>query len=230
MVLKAASLIFNDSSSPFNKELIEFLRRNLESVILKCSIMFHFKIAKAAELKELKDMGITRLPAMTIGKDHYIGVPNIVSELRNRVKLNTDTAAMKTDDEILRDFQISALGDVKKNSDGQFVINDNDDDEDKDKNELMSAFNKEIARRTGNTAPNENKLKPTRPNQETSRPSQPSHQNNSNHSKQKNNRESREDNVDDAMQSLKNIRKSTSSDDAQDDNMMEALLARMGND
>ena len=114
MVLKPASLIFNDSTSPFNKDLYEYLKLNLENVIFKCSIMFHFKIAKAAELKELKDMGITRLPAMTIGKDHYIGVPNIVSELRNRIKLNTETAAIKSDDEILRDFQIASLGDVKK--------------------------------------------------------------------------------------------------------------------
>ena len=226
MVLKPASLIFNDSTSPFNKDLYEYLKLNLENVIFKCSIMFHFKIAKAAELKELKDMGITRLPAMTIGKDHYIGVPNIVSELRNRIKLNTETAAIKSDDEILRDFQIAALGDVKKNSDGQFVINDNDDD-DRDKNELMSAFNKEIARRTGNKSNSDNNLKPTRPAQEQNRTNQPTQQ------QSRPNQQPyppREDNVNEAIQSLKNIGKGASSEDAADDTMMEALLERMGSD
>lgn len=227
MVLKPASLIFNDSTSPFNKDLYEYLKLNLENVIFKCSIMFHFKIAKATELKELKDMGITRLPAMTIGKDHYIGVPNIVNELRNRIKLNTETAAIKSDDEILRDFQIASLGDVKKNSDGQFVINDNDDD-DQDKNELMSAFNKEIARRTGNKSNSDNNLKPTRPAQEQN---QPNHQQNiQNQQTTQQQYPTREDNVNEAIQSLKNIGKGSSSEDATDDTMMEALLERMGSD
>lgn len=190
--------------------------------------MFHFKIAKGSELKELKEMGINRLPAMTIGKDHYIGVPSIVSELRNRVKLNTDEAAMKTDDEVLSDFQQSTLmNDVKKNSDGQFIINDNNDD-DKDKDELMSSFNKEIARRTG-SAQSDAAQKINRPVQEQSRPTQQPRQ--PQQQRQQQRPPHREDNInDDAMQSLQNIRKGASGEDAQDDTMMEALLARMSSD
>jgi hypothetical protein len=223
MVLKAVSLIFNDSTSPFNKELIDYLGRNLETIILKCSIIFHFKIAKASELQELKDMGITRLPAMTIGKDHYIGVPNIVGELRNRLKLNTDQAAVKSDDEILRDFQMSSvLGNTKKDSDGKFVINDNDD-EDRDKNELMAAFNKEISRRTGTMQTETKKTRHVSNDQN----------NLQTHNQPRNTQpvQHRDDNIEgDALQSFNNIRKTGSGEDAADDTMMEALLARMSSD
>ena len=87
----------------------------------------------------------------------------------------------------------------------------------------MSAFNKEIARRTGNKSNSDNNLKPTRPAQEQNRPAQQNQQNQQYYPP-------REDNVNEAIQSLKNIGKGASSEDAADDNMMEALLERMGSD
>ena len=241
MGLQSASIVFNDSSSQFNKDLTDFLKRNIEVAIKKGKLSFQFKIAKPADLSQLRNMGVKRLPVMLIGKIPFIGVPDIIEEIRRRVKTSTSDAAQKSEEEIIRDFQINALGNVKKDADGKFQINDDQEKDDNDSPDLMAAFNKEISRRgngTGNgKGSSKRSIQPPNPdrNQENEfdddHPVPPMRHNNPMQPKLP----KRPDNLDnpsmsDAYESLKKVSKNATGDDMQDDVMMAALLNRMTND
>jgi len=246
--MQSASIIFNDSASQFNKDLTEFLKRNLEVAIKRGQLSFHFKIAKPADLSQLREMGVRKLPAMLIEKTHYVGVPVIIEEIRRRVRNSKQVAPEKTEEEIIREFQMSALGNVKKDADGKFKFDDDADKGDSESAGLMSAFNREISRRGTTLSTNKNgsevngpknieesAQKPSR-NQindfdDDSLPAKPIIQKRAGPKPVP-----RSDNIDnpsmnDAYESLKRIGgKNTTSDDAQDDVMMTALLNRMAAD
>ena len=112
MVVRVAELIFNDTPSKYNKDLTDFLDRNIDTIIIKGQIKFNFKIAKASELTALRDSGIKRLPAMMLDGKPYIGVPTIVAELRKRVKTSKSTAAPKSEEEVLDEYYKKTLGDI----------------------------------------------------------------------------------------------------------------------
>jgi hypothetical protein len=147
MTFVVASVVFNDSSSKFNKDLTDFFRRNLETAVRKGRMTFNFRIANTNELPDLRKKGIKRLPAMIIGRqDPFIGVPDIIAEIRRIVQTSKADAPTKTEDEIVRDYQLSALGDVKKDEKGHFVINDADDDNPKS-DDLQAKAMAEMRRR-----------------------------------------------------------------------------------
>jgi hypothetical protein len=127
MVLKIAEIIFNDSSSKFNKDLTDFLKRNLEPIILKAQIKFKFTIAQKGELESLRRQGIKRLPAMIMDDKPIIGVPEIIETLRHNVKKSKSTAAPKSAEEILAEYQREALGDIPTNADGKILIKSADE-------------------------------------------------------------------------------------------------------
>jgi len=148
---KILTIIFNDNSSKYNRDLIDFLRRNIENAIVKGRITFNFKIAEMSELESLREKGITRLPAMTVDNEIYIGVPEIINEIRKKIKTSKQKALPKTDDEILNDYNFRALGDVKKDPTGKFIIKE---DEDTDELNLQSKMNAEVERRKTNNKNN----------------------------------------------------------------------------
>lgn len=249
MVLQVASIIFNDSASQFNKDLTDFLRRNLETAIRKGKMTFVYRIAAAGDLAELRAQGIKRLPAMTLSNQTFIGVPEIIEEIRRRVKTSKSEAVEKSEDEIVRDYQMKALGDIKKDAEGKFVINDEPESDDKDR--LMADFQREIERRgtaigheeKGGTAERRmardppprppargrdvdrdddyEERAPPRP-QKQQQPKPPAFN-------------QRIDNLanpgmGDALASLQRIGRHATGDDAKDDAMMARLLERMGGD
>ena len=142
---KILTIIFNDNSSKYNRDLVDFLKRNIESAIIKGRITFNFKIAEMSELENLREKGITRLPAMTVDNEIYIGVPEIIDEIRKRIKTSKQKAVPKTDDEILTDYNFRALGDIKKDPTGKFIIKE-DEDQDETLN-LQAKMNSEVDRR-----------------------------------------------------------------------------------
>lgn len=118
-----AELYFNNSPTKNNRDLTEYLRRNLEVAIRKGNIKFRFHIAKTSDLARLRDAGIKRLPVMMLGKNQFVGVPNIVNELVRRVQTSKAPAPLKTDSEVLQDYFANTIGDVKKQGDGKIDVN-----------------------------------------------------------------------------------------------------------
>lgn len=239
MVLQSASIVFNDSASQFNKDLTDFLKRNTETAIRKGGLTFHYKIAKPSDLAGLRRKGVKRLPAMMIGKNYYIGVPDIIGEIRKRVRNSNHEEPIKTEDEIVREYQMNALGNVKKDADGKFVIND---EPEKDDNEsLMAAFNRELQRRGAAAGHGGNddeedarRVRPQKPARNVEHDDDYEEEEERPRPRRQPQRPlQRADNLEnpgmaDAMESLNRIRRHATGDDAQDDAMMEALLGRMG--
>jgi hypothetical protein len=237
MVLQSASIIFNDSASQFNKDLTEFLRRNLETAIRKGQLSFQFKIAKPADLTGLRQMGVKRLPAMIINNRPFVGVPEIIAEIRSRVKNSKQIAPEKSEEEIIRDYQMAALGNVTKDEKGIFQIHDEEErDESKD---LLGAFNREIQRRGGAAGHSQDTMndmpRMTNPSRNVDREFDDA---DDYQPRQRNTYQTperappRNDNLDnphmaDAMQSLRNISRNATGEDVTDDQMMAALLNRI---
>ena len=247
MVLQSVSIVFNDSASQFNKDLTDFLQRNLEAAIRRGNMSFQFKIAKPADLPGLRQLGVKRLPAMLINNRPFVGVPEIIGEIRNRVKNSRTEAPGKTEEEIVREYQLQSLGNITKDADGKFQVpNDAEDNADGD---LMASYNKEIQRRGmggggggGNTdlddIPQQRMGRVRQPSRDTDRehddedydaPAPPRARQPPAH--QRGRPAPRDDNLAnprmaDAMESLRNIGRNATGEDAQDDAMMAALLAR----
>ena len=244
MVLQSASIVFNDSASQFNKDLTDFLGRNLEIAIRRGGLSFQFKIAKPADLSELRQMGVKKLPAMIINSKSYIGVPDIIAEIRSRVKNSKQVAPTKSEEEIINEYQMGELwGNATKDADGKIQLNDTPDEDDSDS--LMANVNKEMARRgpsMGYTANEDDDKQRMRRPPAPPKPSRAAEQDMDEDEptprpKTKNKPrplQQRPDNIDnpgmaDAFASLNNIRsRNATSEDARDDEMMAALLGRLG--
>ncbi len=250
MALQAATLVFNDSASQFNKDLYDFLKRNLETAIRKGGLSFQFKIAKPSDLANLRQMNVKRLPAMLINNKPFVGVPNIIAEIRARVKNSRNLVPEKSDDEIVREFQIASLGNITKDAEGRLQVHD--EPEQDESAALTAAFNREIQRR-GATAghgfadtepgPRMTRPPPPNPSRTTDRDmgdddygvQNPPENNRQRQAQRPSRQEPRQDNLDnpdmaDAFESLRSIGRNTSAEDAKDDEMMAALLGRMGGD
>jgi hypothetical protein len=180
---------------------------------------------------------------MIINSKSYIGVPSIIEEIRSRVKNSKHSAPMKSEEEVINDYQMSELwGNATKDSEGRIQLNDTPEND--DTNDLMSAVNKEMQRRgpsmgyTNTEEDDDNKQRMRRPP-----PKKPSRASVNDldeveqppprrqpHTQQR--RQQRPDNIDnpkmaDAFESLKAISRNATSEDAKDDEMMAALLGRL---
>lgn len=140
MPLQRFDLIFNDTPSQHNKDLTDYLSRNIRDVIVKGNIKLHFKIAKTADLQDIRRKGIKRLPALVpIRGRAIIGVPKIIEFLRVGVRKSKGTVAPKSEDEVLQDYFTKELG---ASHDGEKIVIPDDDDEGMDNigDELHSKF------------------------------------------------------------------------------------------
>jgi hypothetical protein len=235
MVLKLAELVFNDKPSKFNKDLTEFLKRNIETIVMKGQLKFRFKIAAAGDMHVLRDRGITHLPAMIIDKQNFVSVPSIIGELQKRVKTSRGVAPPKNDDEVVMEYLHKEIGDVKQDSEGRIMAENLDqEDEESVGNKLMDTFHQAVERRNTETPKNKRGMQPPPPQHPTRdmnadddfgmhvRPpiaNQPVRAG----------MPARPDNIDqvgDPYRALGNIK----SEHKADDDMMRALLERLGED
>ena len=147
-MLQVAEVIFNNTRSQINKDLTEFLKRNLKPIILRASVQFKFTIANKDDLPAMRDNGIKRLPVMIINNKHYTSVPMIITELQKRVKHSKTVAAPKSEAEVLSDYFKHELGDIKTDRDGKIDTSKFVDDDDDDiGSKLTDAAMKEVNRR-----------------------------------------------------------------------------------
>ena len=216
-------IIFNDSKSRFNKDLVDFLKRNLEPAIIKGGLNFNYKISGQDDIDNLKNSGINRLPAMVLDGRNYIGVEDIIEEIRKRVKDNNGNSSVKSEEEVIRDYYMKeAMANTSRDMDGKIVINKDADDFEVEADEMKSKHQKEIERRglhdifasnVKNTvlpasfADNKNTQRTPARNDNLSNP-----------------------NMKDAYESLQNIKKTSMGEDPRDNDMMAALIDRLGSD
>jgi len=243
MVIRVADVIFNDTPSKFNKDLVEFLKRNIETIVHKGQIKFRFKIATPSDLNGLRDKGIIRLPAMLIDGKPFISVPTIVNELQRRVKTSTTTAPAKTEEEVLDEYFKTSLGDIKKDGDGRIKAEEMDqEDENEGATDLTNAFHREIERRGNKDEGNKrgaNRTPPEKPDRTAEQDDnfdnrRPPQQRGGDYVNARPQVPARPDNLrpasaGDPMNALNNM-KAKGSGGGVDDDMMSALLLKMSSD
>lgn len=238
-MVQLVEVIFNNKPSKHNKDLTDFLKRNLRAILVKGHVRFQFTIARTRDLKELRNKGINRLPAMIIKDKNFIGVPNIVQELHARVKNSKKQAPPKSEEEVLQDFFTQQLG-VTIGEDGKHIVPDDDEYGNDGSDNRMSQVSKEMERRNitqkgldldqhddrvrKNNRPSgpSNTRKNTRSETDFETPQRPSRPPNA---------QSRMDNIDtgvgDAIEVLNKMRPAQ---DSRDDDMMRQLLEKMSDD
>ena len=234
MSIQVASIIFNDSSSRFNKDLTDYLQRNLEQAIKRGGLSFKYKIAQPSDLPDLRQKGVKRLPAMLIGNAPFVGVPSIIQEIQKRIRTSRVVVQAKTPEEEVRDFHTQLLtAGVTKNAEGKFEVKEkNDDDESENLSaQLQSKFNSEIQKRGSSighggdkqsASQNQPSRRATQDNDETDYNMRPAR------AHPRSNNVASNDPMADAYKSLQNISRGASGEDAQDDALMGTLLDRMG--
>lgn len=221
-MVSVVSIIFNDSSSKFNKDLIRFLNRNLEAAILKGGLSFAFKIANKQTINDLRDRGIKRLPAMITDSGTFVGVPEIQEEILNRIKNNKNALQPKTDDEILNDYQLSAINeDVIRDQEGKLSVRPDDDGS----VDLKKRAQEELERRGGL----DRKPQPRQPDRRALRDSALDDNLPIRAPQAPERRDNLTDDMTDVYKSFERIKQtSASSDSRKDDEMMASLLERLG--
>lgn len=163
-----ARLIFRDSQSKHNKDLVTFLRRNLDNIIRKGHVQFTYEIAEEGTMNELKAQGIRKLPAMIINKIPFVGTASIIEELSTRVKRSKKIAAPKDDAENINDFMRNEITrGMKKQGDGLTFDDDSDSDRDSFTGDLTNKIQETLAARAaaqgGNAPEHGNRQMPGNP-------------------------------------------------------------------
>lgn len=148
MVLTTGEILFNDVPTKSYKDLLDFLDRNLDSIINRGQIKFRFTIVKTADLENLRKRGINKFPAMTVigsKAPPCIGTPNIIDELRARTKNSKKVATPMSEEEVLEAYQKNEMH-TEKDHDGKLIV---PSDQEKTDNgiDLVGMLNKELERR-----------------------------------------------------------------------------------
>lgn len=152
MPFKTATLYLNDNASKYNRDLTTFLDRNIQTIVLKAHIKMDIQIAHKQKLIEIKNQGITSLPAMILDGQRYIGVPSIVNCLKRNVQKRNAPVKKRSEEETMENYMMNELG-AKINASGQIELpSDTDEEENADK-ARTKALNKAQRAREQNTKP-----------------------------------------------------------------------------
>lgn len=147
MALKLAEIFFNDSNSQANKDLTDFLKRNIEAIVTKGHLKLKCTIAGVKDHAELRQRGIKPLPAMVVaGSQPITTVPRIIEQLRNIVKASRKAVATKSEEEVLSDYFSKTLGPIRQNDEGRIIVPDEPEELDNG-DQLINDLHREMARR-----------------------------------------------------------------------------------
>lgn len=213
-----AKIIFHNVNTKFNKDLTDFLERTIETANIRGRMIFTFQLVNNKELAQIKNQGITKLPAMIIEKRHILGVSSIIEDIQIRIKTSNAQLSAKTDDELIADYQQQFIHEGVGLNGKQHIIADEPENEEENVN-YAERCAKESQRR-GITA------EPPRANAPMMRQAQNQRPNNVEEFTPR-----KVDPMDEVRQSLKNTSRNANNKEAQqDDAMMSALIDRMGMD
>ena len=148
--IRNVELIINDTPTRNNKDLIDFLHKNLDTIVVRARIKLKFNLAKPHDISSFRDRGLTKFPALIDDGDTCVGVTNIVENLRKRVRSSKRSAPPKNETEVLNEFMhAEAFQGVGKTTDGVFEV-PKDDDEDDIGTQLEQQAMRESSRRKQN--------------------------------------------------------------------------------
>lgn len=126
-----AEIIFNDTRSQRNKDLVQFIKRNIEAIILRAQIKFRFRINRSEDLPKYRQRGITKFPAMVIENKSYMDSSCIIDHLSIRIKRSKTVAQGKSEDEKLHEFMMNEMGGehAERDGDGKILVDRLDQEE-----------------------------------------------------------------------------------------------------
>lgn len=127
MSLISCLVYFTDTENKLNKDSIAYFNEILPRAVKK--FRFTFRISKTKT-------EFPGFPAMVINNRPFIGL-DIISQTIEKILMESETKVYQRKDaeSELSSFQVNALGGLKRNEDGKFII---DDDEDGDDAEVSS--------------------------------------------------------------------------------------------
>jgi hypothetical protein len=128
--LSVSELIINDTPTRNNKELLDFLSNNLDTIVLRGHTKLRFTLAKSSDMSALRDRGFTKFPVLYDDKANCIGSAIIVDELKKRVRVSKKPVTAKNESEVLEEFMRNeAFKGVERNSEGRFEVKGDIDDD-----------------------------------------------------------------------------------------------------
>lgn len=141
MSFKLVEVLFNGLNNvnhKHNSTLIEYLDNNMRTIIIKGRVKFIFITVNNSNIDKYRNMGVVELPAIKVGKNITLGVPNIKREISKIISSNKIIAAPKSDEEVLNAYLANTIGNP----------DDDDDDAFEDmSNTLKENLDKEVQRR-----------------------------------------------------------------------------------
>jgi len=150
MSTRRIKVLFKDTSSRHNKELTDFLKRNLKDIIMRGCISFEFVVVRPDDVKKVMREGVNKLPALVDNHNVVVGTPLIVEFLRKAIKNSRTAARVKTSEEQIFDLQRSVVMAGCSKVDGKFQTSE-DNDEDGIGKDLIDKTNREAERRRAST-------------------------------------------------------------------------------
>lgn len=152
MVGCMAELYFINANSRKNKELTDFIERNIDMIVKVGRLMFKPMVVETSQLDRLERQGITTFPAMRItGCPVFQGIDAICNELQRRVSQGKRPAAPKTPEESVSDWMMKEMGAQYDPREKKHIL-PNDDTEENLGDQLRNKFAAEQQRRAQNMA------------------------------------------------------------------------------
>ena len=147
MPIQTAELYVKDRASRPNKDLLDYLHRNLRPIILRGQIKFKFNILTKEDKSRMLEKGLKKFPAMILNNQKIIGVSEIITVLRKQVQQSNSMVKPKSEEEVLSEYYENAFNDVKFDSEGKHVLPEEGEDVDDFKNSLQQRLQEELQRR-----------------------------------------------------------------------------------
>ena len=149
MALRTAKIFVLNRANKQNKELLDFINKNINDIILKGCIKFDFRKIDIDDVDNYSQRGIREFPSMQID-GRIISKPNIIiQELIAHMRANKIVAPPKTDEEVVNDYlREEVTAGVAKDSKGKYIQpKEEEDEQSKINSEIRSKMIEEEKRR-----------------------------------------------------------------------------------
>jgi hypothetical protein len=149
MALRNAKIILLNRANKQNKELLDFIKRNIQDLIRRARLKFSFYCIDQDEVQGYSRKGVRNFPAMQIEGRTFEKSSLIIQELIAFTKTTRQPAVAKSDEEEIDDYLRKEITDgVTKDSSGKFIQPKEDEDEaSKINSEIRSKMIEEEQRR-----------------------------------------------------------------------------------
>lgn len=124
-------LYLHDSPLIVNRDILYFINKNIQNIITRGSVIIHYHLVGVKDAGSYLSKGIKNFPVMVLPNGSKLhGIDNILDFLRQRMLNPKNIAASKSEEEMIREYQQSTLGTVRKNADGKFEFPPDEEEDD----------------------------------------------------------------------------------------------------